>query len=158
MKKILIIYVVLILAVLLLASMRSGWDFGSILSFKGSSAQIKNTKFNLILAKTDKDRMLGLSGRKNLATNTGMLFMFDKKDYYPFWMKDMKFPIDIIYIDNDKIVDIINNAPAPKDKNIASLPVYKPKNAANYVLEINAGLSSKNKFSIGDKVKFQNVK
>lgn len=158
MKKILIIYVVLIAAVLLLASMRSGWNLESILSFNKPTAQIKNIKFNLIVAKSDKDKVLGLSNRKNLAANTGMLFVFDTKGFYPFWMKDMKFPIDIIYIDKDTIVDIISNASVPKDKNITSLPVYKSKTAANYVLEINSGLSTKNKFKIGDKVKLQNIK
>lgn len=157
MKKIIVIYVVLIIAVLLLASIRSGWNFNEIFSFNKATAEIGNKKFNLIIAKKDKDRITGLSGRKSLDENTGMLFVFDKKDKYAFWMKNMNFPIDIIYINDNKIVDVIPNAQAPKDKN-APLFIYKPRDISNYVLEVNAGVSQKNNFKVGDGVKLQNVK
>lgn len=157
MKKIIIIYVVLIVAVLLLASMRSGWNFNEIFSFKKATAEIGNKKFNLMVAKKDTDRINGLSGKKSLDENAGMIFVFDKKGKYAFWMKNMNFPIDIIYINDNKISEIIPNIPAPKDKN-ATLTIYKPKDDSNYVLEINAGISQKSNFKVGDSVKLQNVK
>ena len=85
-----------------------------------------------------------------------MLFVFENKGPYGFWMKDMKFAIDIIWIDENKnILDIVaNTAPQPgkKDK---ELTVYKPRDDALYVLEFNAGLANLNNLQIGDKVSFE---
>ncbi len=58
-------------------------DISSILPFKGkSTAEINGSKINLIIAKSDKDRLKGLSGRKSLGQDQGMLFVFEKKDKY----------------------------------------------------------------------------
>jgi uncharacterized protein len=83
-----------------------------------------------------------------------MLFVFDKADYYSFWMKNMKFPIDIIFIRGDKIVSISKNAVAPKSAD-ASLPIYKPEAPVDKVLEINSGLSDKHNIKKGDKVEIK---
>ncbi len=128
-------------------------------TFTSASVKLGNKEYSAILVKSDKDKMKGLSGRTSLDKNTGMLFVFDKKAPYPFWMKDMKFPIDIIYINDDSIVDIFENVPAPqKAAPLYSLPVYKPKSDANYVFEINAGQTKQNDIKIGDKVSFKGVK
>ena len=103
--------------------------------------------------------MKGLSGRNNLAKDTGMLFTFSEKGIYSFWMRDMKFPIDILFISDDKIVDFVVNAPKPaKDQLPSSLPVYKSSEPANIVLEINANEIEKNKFKKGDKVTLTRIK
>lgn len=112
---------------------------------------IYNQKFYIDVAKTEEQKEKGLSIYKSIENNQGMIFPFSTPDYYIFWMKNMKFPIDIIYIRNDKIVDIFKDVPSPKSPN-DFLPIYKPKNIADTVLEINAGLSEKYKFKIGDKV------
>ena len=128
-------------------------------TFTSANVKLGNKEYSAILVKSDKDKMKGLSGRTSLDKNTGMLFVFDKKAPYPFWMKDMKFPIDIIYINDDSIVDIFENVPAPqKAAPLYSLPVYKPKADANYVFEINAGQTKQNNIKIGDKVSFKGVK
>ena len=114
--------------------------------------------YHLIVARTDAEKQLGLSGRTSLDKDTGMLFPFDRKDYYPFWMIQMRFPIDIIYIDDNKVVDIIPNAPIPQTNNPADLPIYKPKAPANYVLEINANQAKDNNIKGGDSVSFSNIK
>ena len=85
-----------------------------------------------------------------------MLFPFEKADYYSFWMKNMKFPIDIIYINKNHIVTIHQNIKPPKTKE-ESLPIYKPEDPSDTVLEINAGLSEKYKFKKGDTVKTENL-
>src|SRR5690606_29625859 len=71
---------------------------------------INNHSFNIEIADTDQARQKGLSGRQKLPRGSGLLFIFPKPDYYSFWMKEMNFPIDIIWLDSDKkIVDIMVN-------------------------------------------------
>src|SRR5688500_16424694 len=112
MKKLVIVYVVLIVALVLLVLARNGSNFLSFLpSFGGSSAtaEINGNKVKLIVAKSESDRSKGLSGRNNLAKDQGMLFVFPQPGEYAFWMKDMKFAIDIIYINKDKVVYVVKN-------------------------------------------------
>lgn len=159
MKKIIFVYILLMIAVGILAVFLTGKMPFNLPTLTSANVKLGNKEYSAILVKSDKDKMKGLSGRTSLDKNTGMLFVFDKKAPYPFWMKDMKFPIDIIYINDDSIVDIFENVPAPqKAAPLYSLPVYKPKDAANYVFEINAGQTKQNNIKIGDKVSFKGVK
>lgn len=122
---------------------------------KTPTAEIDNHTFNLYVAKSDKDKQIGLSKYKNIDNTKGMVFSFSKPNYYPFWMKEMKFPIDIIYIKDGKIVTIYKNVPTPT--NDSSLPIYNSKAPADRVLEVNAGLSQKYNFKEGDRVAFSNI-
>lgn len=146
MKKYLLI-LISILIVLILASF-----FYSFNKFVQPSAEIKGHKFQLLIAKSDNDKQIGLSKYKNLPEDKGMIFIFEKPDFYPFWMKDMKFPIDIIFVRDNKIVTIYENLP------INNLSIYPPTEASNKVLEINANLSKKYGFSVGNSVVFKNLK
>lgn len=116
---------------------------------KRGEVEIKGQKFKVEIVKQLWEIEHGLSGRYKLKDNKGMLFVFKKEDKYAFWMKDMKFPIDIIWINNEKIVDIKKDAPIPITDNLES---YTPTSSARYVLEINAGLSEKYGFEIGGEV------
>ena len=118
---------------------------------KTPQAIIGNHIFNLAIAKTDREKAIGLAKYKNIPQNFGILFPFEKPDYYAFWMKGMRFPIDIIYIKQNKIVDIHENIQPPKSDN-EQLPIIKPKETSDMVLEINANLSDKYNFKIGDLV------
>ncbi|HVZ12396.1 MAG TPA: DUF192 domain-containing protein [Patescibacteria group bacterium] len=158
MKKLILVYVVLVVIVILLAVFKGG---GNLLSFipsfgKTATATVNGTKLNLLVAKSDQDRVKGLSGRKSLDKNQGMIFIFDHKDKYGFWMKDMLFPIDIIYIDTDHVVYVVRNAPAGGQ--LANLTVYRPDDPANYVLEVNAGIADKLKIQKGTTIKLDGVK
>lgn len=113
---------------------------------------INGKTFSVYVADTDEKKAKGLAIFKTLPENKGMIFPFSYPDYYGFWMKDMKFPIDIIYIENYKIVDIFEEVPNPKNAD-EKLPVYKPAEKASYVLEINSGISKKYDFKKGDAVK-----
>ncbi|MCK4744598.1 DUF192 domain-containing protein [Candidatus Parcubacteria bacterium] len=113
--------------------------------------KIKEQNIKVELAETEQERIKGLSGRENLCDNCGILFIFNKEDFHSFWMKEMKFPIDIIWINNDKIVQITKNADLPQAKNI---PTYTPKQKASKVLEVNAGFCEKHNIKVGDKVLF----
>ena len=102
------------------------------------------------------DRKEGLSDRESLLLNQGMLFVFENEGSYGIWMKDMKFAIDIIWIDEDKkIVDIVINAAPQPGKKDKELTIYKPRSDAMYVLEVNAGLVSLHNLQIDDKVNFE---
>ena len=91
----------------------------------------------------------GLSGREALNADEGMLFVFPDKQIRNFWMKDMNFPLDIIWIDNDKIVNISENlspeGEVPENSYSSILP-------ANYVLEVNGGFAGKNNVKTGDNI------
>lgn len=64
-----------------------------------------------------------------------MMFIFDKPDYYGFWMKDMFYPIDIVFLDSDmKVISYIDNVDP------ASYPeTFYPEEPAKYVIEMNSG-------------------
>jgi hypothetical protein len=90
----------------------------------------------------------GLSGRKELPKDHGMFFVFPTDGNYYFWMKDMLFPIDIIFLGSDyKIIDILYNAPPCGNDDC---PKVSPQEKFRYVLEVNSGLSKENELKIGD--------
>lgn len=155
MKKIFILYGALVVLVILLLVWRAG-SFN--LSFFGSqaSATINNKKFSLSIADNEKERMKGLSGKKSLNQDDGMLFLFDKKDTYSFWMKNMNFPIDIIYLDGNRVVDVKNNVPPAKEDETPT--IYTPSQPANRVLEVAAGVAKQNNIKPGSQISFEGVK
>ncbi|MEX2028255.1 MAG: DUF192 domain-containing protein [Candidatus Curtissbacteria bacterium] len=120
---------------------------------ESTTISVKTLTVNADIAATAGDRKKGLSGREDLEINRGMLFVFDQSGNYPIWMKDMKFPIDIIWIDeNKKIVYIVPTALPEPGKKDNGLTVYKPDGDARYILEINAGLATANNLQVGDTV------
>ena len=157
MKKLVIVYVVLIVAVILLALVRGGDLLNFIPSIGGSkaTAKVNDKTVNLILAKSDNDRTRGLSGRDSLPEDQGMLFIFDKKGIYGFWMRDMKFPIDIIFLSDNKVVHVVENAtPAGQ---VPSLTIYQPDEPANFVLELNAGKAGEMGIKEGATITFEGI-
>lgn len=129
-----------------------------VLLFTGSSAGKKYTNVSIgektlvaEIADTDKKRSTGLSGRESLEEGSGILFVFDKASDHSFWMKDMKFPIDIIWINNKKVIDISHQI-QPEEKDPRFLRIYKPVRDAKFVLEVNSGYARKNNIKIGDTV------
>lgn len=116
---------------------------------------IQTFKVNAEIANTNDKKREGLSKRESLSISEGMLFTYDKSAIYTFWMKDVEFPIDIIWISsNKKIVDIAQNAQPEPDKDDDELKRYRPRGDAQFILEINAGLSSAHNLRIGDPVNF----
>jgi len=111
---------------------------------------INDNKLLIDIADTAEKRTRGLSGRPNLGENEGLFFIFEVPGRFSFWMKDMNFPIDIIWIDAEfKVVDITKNA-VPE-----SFPkTFEPRTPVLYVLETIAGWADKNGIKMGDKVLF----
>ena len=105
------------------------------------------------VADTLKKRSLGLGKRTSLKKGWGMLFVFEKRKPHRFWMKDMQFPLDIIWLDNHKIVHIIHNA---KPANSSDEPeVMTSPVPVNFVLEIAAGSAAKLRLKTGQRMKFK---
>lgn len=103
---------------------RSGTDSGIV--------TIGSKKYTVKIAETPSDRARGLSGREKLNADEGMLFIFPEDGIYPFWMKDMRFAIDIIWIDASwNVVAITKNA---RPESFPAL--FTTPSKIRYVLEI----------------------
>ena len=113
----------------------------------------KNYCFKVELAKTEKERDRGLMFRKNLDSDKGMLFIYEKEGIYPFWMENTLIPLDIIWIDQNKEVVFINENSQPCQNNYPCPLINLDKNA-QYVLEINGGMAEKIGLKIGAKIDF----
>ncbi len=114
------------------------------------SVKIAGKILKVELALTQKEQEQGLSGRDNLKEDEGMLFVFSHIDKYSFWMKDMKFPLDIIWLSEDFHVIYIKENATPE-----SYPEsFSPSLYSKYVLEVNALFSLKNNLKVGDEVHF----
>lgn len=115
--------------------------------------KIGNAVINVEIADTQALRSQGLGGRESLASDSGMLFIFPETKKYQFWMKGLKFPLDFIWIQNGKVVDILKNIPAPTPgQSDQSLPLYESVVPVNQVLEVNAGFADFFGIRIGDPV------
>ncbi len=154
MKKIIFVYIALVLVVVLLAAWKLG-AFGFVGGFGNSgTVTINDNKIEVEVADDEDSRRTGLSGRDSLEEGQGMLFAFEEKQIVEFWMVDMKFPIDIIFIDDTMIVDIDANVQPPEEgANKAALPIYSPDVPVNYVLEVPGGFSEANNIKVGDTAK-----
>lgn len=117
---------------------------------------IGNKTFEVEVANTAIERMRGLSGRDSLGENDGMFFVFDKtSSSYGFWMKDMKFPIDIIWINGGRVIGFSENVVPELGKPAWSLKIYYPPDAVDRVLEVNAGAVKKYDIKIGDQLTYK---
>lgn len=99
---------------------------------------------NVELADTPVKRQQGLSGRSSLPTQSGMLFIFPYPDKHAFWMKDMRFPLDFVWIRNGRVVEISPNISPPK--------TLVPSQLVDEVLEISAGSANKYDITVGSNV------
>ena len=110
---------------------------------------ISNNKVVAELAITSQQMTQGLSGREKLADGHGMLFIYDGYYLPKFWMKNMKFPLDIIWIKDDLVAGVAKDLPPEGEQ---PQQTYEPLTFINYVLEVPAGYVDKFGIKIGDKV------
>lgn len=110
-------------------------------------ATIGDHVVNIEIADTQSKRNQGLSGRESLAENLGMLFVFENEGKHTFWMKDMKFALDFIWIRDGKVVEITSDVP------VLPLETYEPVELIDSMLEVNSGFASKNTIKVGDSVR-----
>lgn len=130
-----------------------------LLGFPSRGEQIKlvidGHAFSVEVRDTPAGRAQGLSGKDSLGENEGMLFKFNTPGDYGFWMKDMKFPIDMVWIVGGKVVDVTKNAVPEPQKSMFSLTVYHPPVAVDTILEINAGEAERYGIKAGSIVEMQ---
>ncbi len=111
--------------------------------------KIENTEIEVEVARTSEERSKGLGGRTSLAENSGMVFVFNQNSTPVFWMKDTKIPLDLIWINDNKIIGIDKNVPVEEGVADKNLKKYPAPSAVDYVLEVNAGFSDKNSIKVG---------
>jgi uncharacterized membrane protein (UPF0127 family) len=110
------------------------------------------TCFRVEKARTPGERQQGLMYRNSLGRDRGMLFIFEQEDIYPFWMKNTKIPLDMLWLDSRrKVVEVMTNVP-PCEQD--PCPVYTPPKKAVYVLELSAGTVERKKISVGSTASF----
>ena len=113
------------------------------------------TVFELELALTAQEISTGLSYRTSLPEDGGMLFIFDEARHPSFWMKDMLFPLDLLYLNESGMVVHVeaNVPPCAADP----CPTYPSSEPAIAVLEINAGMAAAHRIEKGTVIQFEGV-
>lgn len=105
----------------------------------------------IALAETRAERLTGLSRQRVLGESEGLLFVFNESAEHGIWMRDMNFPIDIIWLDtNLSVVDIKENATPESYRSFDDAEVFTPRLPARYVLEVRAGFVDAQNIIIGD--------
>lgn len=110
----------------------------------------KDNCFEVELALTSKQKEKGLMFRKDLSRDKGMLFVYNNEIISSFWMKNVNFPLDIIWISENKEVVFISKNTLPCLTE--NCPSIKPTEKAKYVLEIKGGISEEIGLKVGDKL------
>lgn len=113
---------------------------------------INNQTLNVLVADNMKHWEKGLGDRKDLGEYDGMIFLFPTTQQHVFVMRDMHFPIDIIWIKEGKIVDMAPNVPLDSAQTEADLLPYAARDVSSSVLELKAGSVESLRLKIGDKV------
>lgn len=114
--------------------------------------KIGNATFETEVASTVAEKSRGLSFRKSLDEGTGMLFLFATSSVQNFWMKDMNFPIDIIWIGGNKVLGAAENAAPQPGVPLWNLKMYSSPGGTDRVLEVNAGSVARYGIKAGDAV------
>ena len=123
------------------------WRMGRLPSVAGGQPPLPQRvlalpggNFTVEIADEEGERRQGLGGRKGLPPGTGMLFLFEAPGIYPFWMKGMRFPLDIIYLRDGVVTEVFPSVPAPAP---GGEPVtVVPQGLANQVFEVEAGTAA----------------
>lgn len=120
-------------------------------SFYGNERRdirVNDAEIAVEIVKSREKLSEGLSGRKSICKNCGMLFEFEQEGNYGFWMKGMRFGLDIIWIDGGEAVHVAKNIPYDFRDTL------RPSVRADKVLEINAGMADEYGIKEGDRFRF----
>jgi uncharacterized protein len=101
---------------------------------------------------SDEDRAMGLMFRPSLPLDRGMIFVFETSAFHGIWMKNCRFPIDILWLDEEKrVVHVAEAVPPCREE---PCPVYSPMRRAAYVVELNAGQARREGAVVGAALRF----
>lgn len=142
----------LIIFLAMMAGVLSGIKFFPFKSENISRIKINNQVIFVEIADTPEKITQGLSDRTSLAENQGMLFVLNKSGFHTFWMNQMKFSLDFVFINNNQVVDLIENVSFPKEGEQPQ--TLTAKSPFDKVLEINAGKIKEYGIMIGQAVEF----
>lgn len=152
MKTLLGIFAILLVIVIIIFFSKNLFNRNFFtMSQNNPTVMINKQAVSLLVAKTEQEKETGLSGRDSLPDNMAMVFPFDVAGYYGFWMNKMKFPLDIVFLRNKHVITVFKNIPnptSPTDK----LPIYKPEQPADMVIEFPAGRFDQLGLKTGDTV------
>jgi len=116
--------------------------------------EIGKKKYKLFEAVSEVEKSLGLSVFDQINSDEGMIFYFDKPAYHSMYMKDMKFDIDIIFLDQGfKVITIHENVSVSSYRSQNDFEIFKSYSPSKYVIELSAGEVEKNKLKVGDVIK-----
>ena len=121
--------------------------------YRNLTVTIDGYNISAFVADTDDKRSKGLSGVENMSGNQGMLFVFNYPSKQGFWMKEMMFPLDIIWLDSNNSVIHIEKKLQPCTCLFSYCTVYSPSRDAKYVLETISGFTDLHSLNEGDKIK-----
>ena len=122
------------------------------LEFKKRQITIGKRKMTAFVADTQRRMTVGLMFRDSIKPNECMLFIFHDEGQHPIWMRNMRFPIDIVWYDSrGRVVSFVESAKPSRGLDLSS---YHSKGPSRYVVEFNAGFVKKNKVKINDVAKF----
>jgi uncharacterized protein len=123
----------------------------AVIPLKLPSGKVLQTELMI----NDEDRQMGLMFRPSLPLDRALLFVFETPDFHGIWMRNCKFPIDIVWLDAEhKVVHVQEAAPPCKAEKAEDCAIYTPLRKASYVVEINSGQARKEKIVVGSALEF----
>ncbi|HLC94247.1 MAG TPA: DUF192 domain-containing protein [Patescibacteria group bacterium] len=120
--------------------------------YKIIGVKIKNKSFTLFIADSEEKKNKGLSQLSKIKDTEGMLFTFSKPDYYFFWMKDMQFSLDFIFMNGNTVVAVLNNVEPGTYPQAFSSPYLFDK-----AIELSAGQVKRLDLQVGEIISFKSL-
>ena len=127
-----------------------------LMQFYWSDANIvlDGNRLNVLIARNAEQQYKGLSARDDLGEYDGMIFVYPNPFIIGVVMRDMRFPIDVVWFYDNKVVDIAPNLQLEPGVSNEDLRVYFPRDKANMFLELEAGWVEEHQLKIGDTLEF----
>ena len=136
------------------SQLESSMNLGQTLPIS-AQATIAGHVIKLEVARTESHKAMGLMYRTTLADNRGMLFLFEPPQNVNFWMKNVRIPLDMIFVGDGKVKAIAASVPPC---NITPCPTYGSQTAVNQVIELRGGRATELGLKVGETVKIQYLK
>jgi len=115
--------------------------------------RINGVEINLEVADSPEERVKGLSGRDSLGENEGMVFVFEQPGIYPFWMRQMKFELDFLWVRDCRVVELTEKVPPTAWQSGRAGPTrVSPSQPVDMVIEVNGGFVERHGVELGDKI------